>query len=124
MAGDKRSGGGDEALTNLARRGRGDKVGRNLKPSRRRHHRRGSAVAAGPTYPLFVNTEEIIFFIVVKMSPQKSLREISHGLPGGTNFFWLPSPSRIILEEPISSGYPAHLGLIWRNQFLLVTQPT
>jgi hypothetical protein len=28
------------------------------------------------------------------------------------------------LEEPISSGYPAHLGLTWRNQFLLVTQPT
>jgi hypothetical protein len=32
--------------------------------------------------------------------------------PGGTNFFWLPSPPRINLEEPISSGYPAHLGLI------------
>ncbi len=28
------------------------------------------------------------------------------------------------LEEPISSGYPAHVGLTWRNQFLLVTQPT
>jgi hypothetical protein len=28
------------------------------------------------------------------------------------------------LEEPISSGYPAHIGLTWRNQFLLVTQPT
>jgi hypothetical protein len=27
------------------------------------------------------------------------------------------------LEEPISSGYPAHLGLTWRDQFLLVTQP-
>jgi hypothetical protein len=33
-------------------------------------------------------------------------------VPGGTNFFWLPSPSRINLEEPISSGYPAHIGLI------------
>ncbi len=45
--------------------------------------------------------------------------------PGGTNFFWLPSPPRINLEEsvrvasptrinlkePISSGYPAHTGL-------------
>ena len=30
MAGDKRSGGGDGALTNLARRGRGDEVGRDL----------------------------------------------------------------------------------------------
>jgi hypothetical protein len=28
------------------------------------------------------------------------------------------------LEEPISSGYPAQPGLTWRNQFLLVTQPT
>jgi hypothetical protein len=45
-------------------------------------------------------------------------------LPGGTNLFWLPSPSRINLEEPISSGYPAHLGLTWRDQFLLITQPT
>ncbi len=44
-------------------------------------------------------------------------------LPGGTNFFWLPSPPRINLEEPISSDYLAHLGLTWRNQFLLVTQP-
>ncbi len=72
-------------------------------------------------------------------------------LPGGNNFFWLPSPSkinleepvrvasptRINLEEPISSGYPAQTGLTWknlsgwsaqpgltwRNQFLLVTQP-
>ncbi len=26
--------------------------------------------------------------------------------------------------EAISSGYPAHIGLTWRNQFLLVTQPT
>jgi hypothetical protein len=50
MAGDKRSGGGGGALTDLARRGRGDKVGRDLKPSRCRHHRHGSAVAAGPTY--------------------------------------------------------------------------
>ena len=57
MAGDKRSGGGVGALTNLTRRGRGDKVGRDLKPSRRCHHRHGSAVAAGPTYPLFVYTE-------------------------------------------------------------------
>ncbi len=31
---------------------------------------------------------------------------------------------QVYLEEPISSGYPAHLGLTWRNQFLLVTQPT
>jgi hypothetical protein len=30
MAGDKRSGGGDGALTDLARRGRGDEVGRDL----------------------------------------------------------------------------------------------
>ncbi len=45
------------------------------------------------------------------------------GLPGETNFFWLPSPSRINLEELISSGYPARLGLTWRNQSLLVTQP-
>ncbi len=34
------------------------------------------------------------------------------------------SPTRINLEEPISSDYLAHLGLTWRNQFLLVTQPT
>ncbi len=57
MAGGKRSGGGDGALTNLVRRGRGDKVGRDLKPSRHPHHHHGSAVAAGPTYPLFVITE-------------------------------------------------------------------
>ena len=63
MAGDKRSGGGDGALTDLARRGRGDKVGRDLKPSRRRHHRHGSAVAAGPTYPLFINTEAALKWI-------------------------------------------------------------
>ncbi len=33
-------------------------------------------------------------------------------------------PNCVNLEEPISSGYPAHLGLTWRNQFLLVTQAT
>ncbi len=32
------------------------------------------------------------------------------------------SPTQINLEEP--SGYPAQPGLTWRNQFLLVTQPT
>ncbi len=34
------------------------------------------------------------------------------------------SSTRINLDKSISSGYPAHLGLTWRNQFLLVTQPT
>jgi hypothetical protein len=32
-------------------------------------------------------------------------------------------PAHLDLEGPISSGYPAHIGLTWRNQFLLVTQP-
>ncbi len=32
-------------------------------------------------------------------------------------------PDNLNLEEPISSGYPAHQRLTWRNQFLLVTQP-
>ena len=27
----------------------------------------------------------------------------------------MASPHRINLEEPISSGYPAHIGLTWRN---------
>ncbi len=45
-----------------------------------------------------------------------------------TPFFRLYLPEKktnghTYLEEPISSGYPAHLGLTWRNQFLLDTQP-
>jgi hypothetical protein len=44
--------------------------------------------------------------------PQRWAQEVGDGQT------WM-----VNLEEPISSGYPAHLRLTWRNQFLLVTQP-
>jgi hypothetical protein len=65
MAGDKRSGGWDGALTNLTRRGRGDKVGRDLKPSYCHHHRHGSA------YPLDL------------LTPCLLTRVVSHLFTGG-----------------------------------------
>jgi hypothetical protein len=64
-----------------------------------------------------------IDFDVIKARQNGQSAVVGRVLPEGTNFFWLPSPPRINLEEPISSSYPACLGLTWRNQFLLVTQP-
>ncbi len=57
-----------------------------------------------------------------------ALRTVTYARGAGkVGFTWrnrrLPSPTRINLEEPISSGYPTPTGSTWRNQFLLVTQP-
>jgi hypothetical protein len=59
-----------------------------------------------------VESADIVGLVTVKVMSGMIFGWSKDLLPGGTNFFWLPSPSRINLEEPISSGYPAHLGLI------------
>ncbi len=49
---------------------------------------------------------------------------ISSGLPGGTNFFWLPSPNRINLEEPVRVASPTRIkSFTWRNPSGWPAQP-
>ncbi len=68
---------------------------------------------------------DLFFFLVTIAHPPDRRLELFFNEFTWRNQFLLviPSPNRINLEEPISSGYPAHIGLTWRNQFLLVTQP-
>ncbi len=42
-------------------------------------------------------------------------------LPGGTNFFWLPSPNRINLEEPLRVASPTRINL---EEPIRVASPT